>query len=130
MKKIAIVILCLAFYPTFTNASQSALQITTTQLRDATIGKQYSTKLKVMGGVAPYQWTTLSTTYPVGCCILGLANNADPLDSHFVDFTTQSSSVVDSSYSAGNYDWTVKVQDAVGNTVTQTITLNIKPAVK
>ncbi len=104
------------------------LQIITTSLPDATIGEAYSGQVQVSGGVSPYGWTTLSTTYPAGCCVLGLSNNGDPISGNSVPFNTQSASTIVNTYPAGLYSWTFQVKDSVGNTTTKTINLNIKPS--
>jgi hypothetical protein len=129
MKKVAILLFSFVLLPGFVSAKTSApLEITTTKLHDATIGEAYSTKVKVKGGTAPYSWLTLSTTYPSGCCVLGLNGNGDPVDSRFITFDTQTSETLTDTYPAGTYDWTFQVTDAVGNVTVQTISLTIKPA--
>ena len=126
MKKITSLLFGLLVFPGFVSAS--SLEITTPKLPPATIGQPYSTQIKVKGGVAPYIWTPLSTTYPAGCCILGLNGNADPINSHFITFNTQSSQTIVDNFPAGVYYWTFKVEDAVGNVTIQTLSLTIKPA--
>ena len=104
------------------------LQITTTNLPDATIGQSYNTVIQGSGGVGPYTWTTISTTYPSGCCVLGLTGNSQPLSAPYVTFNTQSGSTVVNTYSAGTYSWVLKLMDSVGNSVTKAVNLNIKAA--
>lgn len=96
--------------------SNSSLQITSSSLPDATVGQPYSAQLQATGGVAPYKWSPVSTTYASACCVLGI-NGDGPT------FNTQTSPTVQGP--AGNYLWTVKVTDANGNTVQKTISLAI-----
>lgn len=107
------------------DTSTSAFSITTSSLPDATIGEAYSAKIYVKGGTAPYQWWTESTTYPSGCCVLGLNGTDKPTSENFVTFNTQSSKVVVDSNPAGKYTWIIKVKDASGKVIQKTISLNI-----
>lgn len=127
MNKIAILALSLFLLPGFVSAERG-LDIVTNRLPSATIGQPYSAKIWVKGGSAPYTWTTLSTTYPAGCCVLGLNGNYEPTNTHYITFDTQSSPVVIDTYPAGKYYWTIKVEDANGSVSIQTISLVIKPA--
>src|SRR3989344_3324553 len=110
----------------------STPSITTTSLPNATVGQPYSQLMQATGGTAPYRWTTVSTTYPTGCCALGLSGkNGSDYNGQFdpVYFDTQSGSTVPTSYT-GTYSWTIKVTDAAGNTATKTLslTINVAPA--
>ena len=105
-------------------ASADTLQITTASLPNATIGKAYSTQIEVSVGASPYTWSTVSTTYPSGCCVLGLTNNTQPISGNSVTFNTQSSATVISNHT-GTYSWTFQVRDASGSAVTKTLSLNV-----
>ena len=100
------------------NAAED-LQITTTSLPDATEGKTYFTQLQASGGAAPYTWSTISTTYPSACCILGI-NGDGPT------FNTQTAASVQGP--AGTYSWSIQVTDSNGDVATKTIFLTIKAA--
>ena len=98
----------------------SNVQITTSSnLPNATVGQTYSTQLQATGGTAPYTWSPVSTTFPSGCCVLGINTGTG-------EFNTQSSATVLGP--AGNYSWVIKVTDANGNTATKTFYLTINPA--
>ncbi len=130
MKKFVVTFLVLLTLPGFvfaennTTASQ-ALEIVNSSLPTAVINRPYSVQLIVKGGVAPYQWMTLSTTYPAGCCVLGLNGNSEPVYSHSMTFNTQTSRVVINTFPAGIYYWDIQVEDAAGAITEKTISLNI-----
>jgi len=100
--------------------------ITTTSLPDATMGQPYSTQIQVSGGTAPYDWSLISTTYPSGCCALGLNGNTQPIYGNSITFDTQTGSTVSTNYPAGTYSWVIQVKDSKGNTVTKILNLTIK----
>src|SRR3989344_3939200 len=106
--------------------AKAAFAISTSSLPNATVGQPYSTKIQVSGGVAPYTWSTLSTTYISGCCALGLNGNSSPIYDPEITFNTQSSPTV-LDYT-GTYYWTFQVTDGSGATATKTLSLTINPA--
>jgi hypothetical protein len=71
---------------TLTNITPPALSFLTQSLPAATAGKPYSAKLQIAGGKSPYTWTFVSTTYPSGCCVLGLNGNLGPTNSTEMNF--------------------------------------------
>jgi hypothetical protein len=125
MKRILLTVLLLvpAFFVSIDRAeAQTALQITTNALPNATAGQPYSANLQASGGTAPYTWATISTTYESACCVLGL-NSSSGL------FNTQTSSYVLPQYT-GTYFWTFEVTDAVGTKVQKAVSLTILPECK
>ncbi len=117
--------------PTITptpSPSAQALSIVTSTLPNAIAGQSYSSVIQLSGGVAPYTWQLVSTTYPSACCILGLNGNLGPIYSSSISFNTQSGTTVTSSY-LGSYSWTIKVTDASGSIATKNIYLTVNPAV-
>lgn len=123
MKKIFVLLACAMFaFILFPAAKIHAgyLGITTTSLPDAIAGQPYSYQLQASGSNPPFIWSTLSTTYPSACCVLGVDTNTGV-------FNTQSSATVLSNYT-GTYSWTFQVKDAIGNTATKTFSLTINPA--
>jgi hypothetical protein len=103
----------------FTIATSAPLSITTTTLPNATAGQAYSTQIEATGGVGPYKWSPISTTYPSGCCVLGLNGESGT-------FNTQSGATVPVT-PTGSFSWVLKVTDAVGNIATKTVYLTINP---
>jgi hypothetical protein len=96
--------------------------IVTESLPDAIAGQPYSYQLQASGGVAPYTWTTVSTSYPSACCVLGIGTSSGV-------FNTQTSSTVLSS-NIGTYYWTIEVTDSVGSKSQETLWLTIYPECK
>jgi hypothetical protein len=107
---------------------KTPLEITTV-LPDAIAGQSYSQLMKASGGTGPYNWSTVSTTYPSGCCVLGLSGTTQTSTQYGmpdpVYFNTQSGSTVPSDH-LGLYQWVIKVTDAIGQTSTKTLNLTIK----
>lgn len=106
------------------------LKIETSSLPDATAGLSYSKRLRASGGVEPYRWSTVSTTYPSGCCVLGISGLPGGQSDYYgtydpVYFNTQSGDYVLYEH-LGTYSWTIKVTDANGNTATKTLQLTIQ----
>jgi hypothetical protein len=121
-------IITYSLYLTISGATPTpvpTMSITTDYLVDATVGQPYSAYIQVNGGMAPYTWSTLSTTYPSGCCVLGLSGNAQPIYGSTVAFNTQSSNTVLGP--AGTYSWVIKVTDANGLSVAKTVYLTVNP---
>ncbi|MDB4939810.1 MAG: autotransporter protein [Candidatus Doudnabacteria bacterium] len=113
-----LMLLTTTLFSTANIARAASLQILTSTAPNATVGQAYSTQLQVSGGTAPYTWSTLSTTYPSGCCIMGI-------DSTGVLNTQSSATVLAPS---GTYSWNVQVTDAIGNTGTGVIYLTVNSA--
>ena len=99
------------------------LTISPSTLPNATVGQAYSTQLQVSGGTAPYTLNFLNTTYPSACCVLGITGGTS--STGLYTFNTQTSSTI--AGPAGTYTWNFQIIDALGNTVTKTITLTINP---
>jgi|GEM_PF-2274485 len=104
----------------------SNLTISPSILPSATIGQPYSATLQVSGGAAPYVLTTLSTTYPSQCCVLGVSGNTSPSQSGSFVFNTQSNSIVTGA--PGTYTWSFQITDQAGNTATKTVSLTLNSA--
>ncbi|MDR3642056.1 MAG: hypothetical protein P4L74_00310 [Candidatus Doudnabacteria bacterium] len=109
-----------------TSATPVSLQITPTNLPNATIGQPYSAQLQVSGGIAPYTWSTVYTTYPGSC--LWLFDNAVSSSTLAATFGTHNCTAVSSASPAGTYQWKIQVTDSAGNTASQLLSLTINQA--
>jgi uncharacterized repeat protein (TIGR03803 family) len=92
---------------TFTTITLSPLLVTTTTLPNGTNGVAYGQTLTATGGQPPYNWTNISGTLPPG---LNLATNG------VISGTPTAS---------GTNTFTVTVTDALSETATQSLTLNV-----
>jgi hypothetical protein len=92
-----------------------ALTIITPSLSPGEVGIAYSQTLAAAGGIPPYDWSVTAGSLPVGVPA----------------FTLDSSTGVISGTPtvAGNYNFTVQVEDAALATATKLLTIDIYPAV-
>ncbi len=92
-------------------SSPAALQIMTSSFAAGSVGMNYSGTLAATGGVAPYTWTTTGGAIPAGLqlnALLGTIGGTPTL--------------------AGNYSFTVQVQDARASECSASLSLNVQPA--
>jgi hypothetical protein len=94
--------------------TSSSLQITTTALRNATIGAAYGAQLEASGGASPYMWTIALGSQPLPS-VLALSTNG---------LISGVSAV------SGTNSFIVRVTDANSVTVTRTLTLITSPKPK
>ena len=92
------------------------LQISTTPLPAATVGKPYSRDLPAQGGAPPYSWSVVINIneLPPG---LTLGTTAPDFNNVLTGTPTQ----------AGTFSFPMQVQDSQGNMVTGTVTITINP---
>ena len=92
----------------------SALTITTASLPGGTVNQAYSQPVTATGGTTPYGWSVVSGSLPPG---LSLSPTGTP-----------SATISGTPTTAGSYNFTVQVTDAVSATDTQALSITVAPA--
>ena len=85
------------------------LGIALSTLKAGTVGKSYSTAIKIAGGKSPFTWSIISGSLPNGIILQS--------------FTGKISGI---STSPGNYNFTVRVTDGLGVMAERAYTLVVK----
>ncbi len=84
------------------------LIIHTNELQSGTIDIAYYTQLMATGGVLPYQWNVVSGSLPPG-----------------LNLETTTGEITGSPITAGNYEFTIQLQDSLSNIQSQILNLTI-----
>ena len=92
-------------------SAQSIISITTSVLPDASIGAPYNASLTAAGGTALYTWVLSANNLPPGLSLSGAGQ------------------IMGSAMATGTYGFIVKAADALGQTITRSLTLTVASAV-